>query len=161
MIKTVSKFVVAAALAGGVMAAHADNLGSLNHDASFSEVLSKGDVFGETFKFSIADGFSADILLDKIGSKLSFVQAALSVNTGSGWSTIYDNNLSDGLFTGLGEGKYKLSFQFDNFGGSANKRLYSGVVSVSPLPVPEPESYAMFLAGLGILGAIARRRKQA
>lgn len=27
--------------------------------------------------------------------------------------------------------------------------------------VPEPESYAMFLAGLGLMGAIARRRKQA
>ncbi len=26
-------------------------------------------------------------------------------------------------------------------------------------PVPEPESYAMFLAGLGLMGAIARRRK--
>jgi len=26
-------------------------------------------------------------------------------------------------------------------------------------PVPEPESYAMFLAGLGLLGVVARRRK--
>ena len=28
-------------------------------------------------------------------------------------------------------------------------------------PVPEPETYAMLLAGLGIIGAVARRRKQA
>lgn len=28
-------------------------------------------------------------------------------------------------------------------------------------PVPEPETYAMFLAGLGIIGAVARRRQQA
>lgn len=28
----------------------------------------------------------------------------------------------------------------------------------SVTPVPEPESYAMFLAGLGLMGAIARRR---
>jgi hypothetical protein len=27
-------------------------------------------------------------------------------------------------------------------------------------PVPEPETYAMFLAGLGLMGAVARRRKQ-
>lgn len=32
------------------------------------------------------------------------------------------------------------------------------VFAVSTLPVPEPETYAMLLAGLGILGAVARRR---
>jgi hypothetical protein len=26
------------------------------------------------------------------------------------------------------------------------------------MPVPEPESYALFLAGLGLMGFIARRR---
>lgn len=33
--------------------------------------------------------------------------------------------------------------------------------SVSITPVPEPETYAMFLAGLGVIGMIARRRKAA
>jgi hypothetical protein len=33
--------------------------------------------------------------------------------------------------------------------------------SVSVTPVPEPETYAMFLAGLGVIGMIARRRKAA
>ena len=38
-----------------------------------------------------------------------------------------------------------------------------GLVSITTAkgnisPVPEPESYAMFLAGLGLMGAIARRR---
>jgi hypothetical protein len=27
-------------------------------------------------------------------------------------------------------------------------------------PVPEPETYAMLLAGLGVMGAVVRRRKQ-
>jgi hypothetical protein len=27
-------------------------------------------------------------------------------------------------------------------------------------PVPEPETYAMLLAGLGLMGFVARRRKQ-
>jgi probable HAF family extracellular repeat protein len=31
----------------------------------------------------------------------------------------------------------------------------------SPIPIPEPETYAMMLAGLGLLGFIARRRKTA
>ena len=30
---------------------------------------------------------------------------------------------------------------------------------VSISPVPEPEVYAMFMAGLGLMGLIARRRK--
>ena len=30
----------------------------------------------------------------------------------------------------------------------------------NPAPVPEPETYAMMLAGLGLLGVAARRRKQ-
>ena len=40
------------------------------------------------------------------------------------------------------------------------KGLYfSGYSNGTVTPVPEPESYAMFLAGLGLMGAIAKRRK--
>jgi hypothetical protein len=34
--------------------------------------------------------------------------------------------------------------------------IYSGSISVSP--IPEPESFAMLLAGLGLMGAVVRRR---
>lgn len=37
----------------------------------------------------------------------------------------------------------------------------SGQFDVVPAPVPEAETYAMLLAGLGLVGAAARRRKQA
>jgi len=33
------------------------------------------------------------------------------------------------------------------------------VVQGGPLPIPEPETYAMFLAGLGLLGFITRRKQ--
>jgi hypothetical protein len=40
-----------------------------------------------------------------------------------------------------------------------SKNIY-GLVEVSMAPVPEPETYAMMLAGLGLLGVMTRRRKQ-
>ena len=40
---------------------------------------------------------------------------------------------------------------------SKSTALYSGELSVAA--VPEPETYAMFLAGLGALGFVARRRR--
>ena len=41
-------------------------------------------------------------------------------------------------------------------GTSASKVIYSGELTVTA--VPEPETYAMLLAGLGLMGGIARRR---
>lgn len=38
--------------------------------------------------------------------------------------------------------------------------VQGGQLYMVSMPVPEPESYAMFLVGLGLLGAVARRRKQ-
>ena len=35
------------------------------------------------------------------------------------------------------------------------------VAAIGVSPIPEPETYAMLLAGLGLLGFIARRRKTA
>ena len=39
--------------------------------------------------------------------------------------------------------------------------LFVTSMGAAPPPVPEPETYAMFLAGLGLLSAAARRRKTA
>jgi hypothetical protein len=35
---------------------------------------------------------------------------------------------------------------------------YSGAIQLNSAPIPEPETYAMLLAGLGLMGAVVRRR---
>jgi hypothetical protein len=47
---------------------------------------------------------------------------------------------------------------FPNNGFASN--LASLIFSAQTIPIPEPETYAMLLARLGLLGFVARRRKQ-
>lgn len=67
------------------------------------------------------------------------------------------------------------AFNFANLGAGSYSLRTSGIVNPAPgtaniayvaaqlqiTPVPEPETFAMLLAGLGVMGAIARRRKTA
>lgn len=47
---------------------------------------------------------------------------------------------------------------FANYLPAAKQYSFLDNVSVSAAPVPEPENYAMLLAGLGLVGLVARRR---
>ena len=65
--------------------------------------------------------------------------------------------VSFGYLLSTGEGP---SFVLDLAGTvtDASKANYNGTLSV--VPVPEPETYAMFLAGLGAMGFMLRRRSK-
>lgn len=65
----------------------------------------------------------------------------------------------------LGAGTYSLWIGGANYANQFDtvqqvKNTYGLTANISVAAVPEPETYAMFLAGLGIVGAIARRRKK-
>jgi hypothetical protein len=60
-------------------------------------------------------------------------------------------------FAGVTAGNYDLSATGSVAGGGSNFIQAQYTIT----PVPEPESYAMLLAGLGVMGAIARRRNKA
>ena len=80
----------------------------------------------------------------------TLVSSGKSLNTGTMdvWS-LSSNNLAAGSYYVLVSGNL-VSDTSASFGGA-----------VMLAPVPEPETYGMMLAGLGVLGFLARRRKQA
>lgn len=65
------------------------------------------------------------------------------------------NNFS---FGGLTAGSYKLSFL--GMTSTPQTSFYGGSVGAVTAPVPEPETYALMLAGLGVVGFMASRRRQ-
>ena len=66
-------------------------------------------------------------------------------------------------FTPLISGSYSFDYQNNEFGafiGNGDGNFIGALLdNVAVTSVPEPESYAMFMAGLGVMGFIARRRK--
>jgi len=63
--------------------------------------------------------------------------------------------ITDAYFTVQYSNEYATYGLFDNFNFSDGSGGNGGVIS----PVPEPETYAMLLAGLGLIGFITYRRK--
>jgi hypothetical protein len=78
--------------------------------------------------------------------------------TGLGFSSTNGNQSFSQYvqFSGLNGSKI-LSLAFDNT--TATDAFESANYSITP--VPEPETYALMMAGLGVVGFIARRRKKA
>lgn len=73
---------------------------------------------------------------------------ALTLSSNAAWAT-YEISFTPGQ-----TGSYSLSFH--NRGGDDVGAVLD---NVSIQAVPEPETYAMMIAGLGLLGAVARRRR--
>lgn len=87
-------------------------------------------------------GGSWDFRFDLTGPKQARLVAGESVS----WTATFAQPVS---FVG---DQFALKVQGGNGG------WYTNTVAVSP--VPEPETYAMFLGGLGLMGAVARRKKK-
>jgi len=65
-----------------------------------------------------------------------------------GWGTYNFNNVAAG------------NYVFSTWGTASGTYGGTYLASVAVAAVPEPESYAMLLAGLGLLGFVARRRSR-
>jgi hypothetical protein len=96
-------------------------------------------------------GLTNDLKFTFDGSSAVTLLSGVSNNTSN---HIWQNYTALFNFDGSGDLTFYASGVFDTYGGSLDK------ISFTTAPVPEPETYAMMLAGLGLLGVMTRRRKQ-
>lgn len=122
--------------------------------------------FTDTYTFSI--GATGDLFGNALyfgsGSKYNITDFKAEVFGPSKASlgTLTIDTTAKLISNSVVSGDYSLVVSGSTFGASATKKpFYTFSLTLDPIaavPVPEPETYAMFLAGLGIMGAVARRR---
>lgn len=126
---------------------------------NFSHVLETGSFF-DTYNFTV--GVSGVLSSSAVSINLSNL-LGISGLVGTLWDNHHPfGSVALGIINGdnttynfnVAAGDYHIDFVGSLTGTAGGSYL----ASVSVAAVPEPESYAMFLAGLGIMGAIARRR---
>lgn len=167
-LKSLTAAVALAATALTSNVASADTL-TLTPNASFSHTVAAG-LFSDVWTFNL--GSSSTVATSLTNVEINFGSFLSNSITGfaaslNGTALSYSNgvlNLGGGtaittqVLSGAGvyaPGAYTLTVSgtAGMFGAS-----YGG--NIVAVPVPEPESYAMLLAGLGLMGTIARRRSK-
>jgi hypothetical protein len=101
-----------------------------------------------------------------VGGSLPLVGTEAGFNAGCGACGPVDR-WQGVTFAGLAVGDYQFTWipianptaQWDILNTNMDGVFHIGQTVITP-GIPEPETYAMMLAGLGLLGFVARRRKQ-
>ena len=165
------KLALAAVLVASVGSASASvttltdtNLTSFVDQIIFSGSEVNTGAFTDTFDFGVSlnGNLSGKILAFSFGNAnaISDLKASIFALGGSTPIFTYENAVLG--TTPITSGFYTLKITGFATGTGSVTGSYQGGLTLDPAAaVPEPETYAMFLAGLGIMGALARRRKQA
>ena len=127
---------------------------AFDDDFTFS-ITSPGITGGSVVSFSAFPLFGAEFTGANLyaGTPVPMPGAPLATATGTLTSLSFANTA-----TPIGSYFFRVTGASPN--GVSVGAAYSGSISVAAAPVPEPESYAMLLAGLGVMGAIAVRRNK-
>ena len=152
------------------------DFGQVEDWAGQSVAVKAGVSFDDVFKFSLSQAYAATV-----GAQ------SLTVNGFAGVA-LSSLSLYQGAFTSIGAlnpaflvgsvpgsvsstGSYDLSIAFPSLAANTNYFLVASGKNISSInggytaqiqlaPVPEPETYAMLLAGLGVMGFVARHKSK-
>jgi len=126
----------------------------------FTLTINSAEMYSGTF--NLGGGGTSSTTFGS-GSAVTVNEYGLNPGTSIGWNG--GTTTVTGLKFNLLQGNNTFLFAYSapglaNGGGQGLGDEGWGVKSATVSAVPEPETYAMMLAGLGLMGTIARRRKQ-
>ncbi|MDE2599788.1 MAG: PEP-CTERM sorting domain-containing protein [Rhodocyclaceae bacterium] len=167
-------FAVAVATAGMANAATRD-IGTIAPGTTFSEYASASRVgtFEDAYSFSLLTRGAADVtrtitftMDDGLHSALSGFNGltrglySAATNAQIMWSS-FDAAAQRYFYTNLAPGDYYFKVAGEGWRSSSfiEAPRHNGLVNITAA-VPEPESYVMLLAGLGLVGTVIRRRSR-
>lgn len=138
---------------------------SLDGANSFRDVftlsLNGSQIFQGTF--NLGGGGANQVLFNPYGASVLVTTFGTTFGDSHNSTQItWAGGIADISFSGiaLNSGINTLTFGYgSSLQGIGDEGWKVNAVNVTASAVPEPESYAMLLAGLGLMGAVARRRK--
>ena len=140
----------------------------LDGSGFFGDAFAKnnmGNTFSDHFTFTLAAASDIDAIVSSISrnaadgldiTSLDLYNAGGLVQHGSMVSTGAVDTWTVSA-TAVAAGSYWL--QVSGSMMSATSGAFGGATTTAAAPVPEPGTYAMLLAGLGLVGALARKRQ--
>ncbi|HZT54606.1 MAG TPA: FxDxF family PEP-CTERM protein [Burkholderiaceae bacterium] len=162
------KIIAAAALSLAAASSFADSGGGaldLSTGSTFFGRTPSGSSFVDTYTFTLTGGSfltTGSVDSSAIGGQdidftgITIMRGATTVASFANGGTDAQEHytLAQTLLT---PGNYALVVTGTQ---SVDAASYAGNLAMVAAPVPEPEAYAMLIAGLGVLGFVARRRRQ-
>ncbi len=157
------KYIAAAAamvVSGSAFAAGPGPLGSIdNTPISFSNIVAPG-IFQDVYSFVLGNpgSLSGNAVAINFGP-YNILGLTVTLQDSSFAVIGSDSSPATGFtFSGLAAGSYALNVL--GFATGETGGFYAGGFIAETAPIPEPETYALMLAGLGVVGFMAARRKQ-
>lgn len=155
----------ASVVALSALSSHASSGGWGQHALLESAIgLSAGGVIFDTYSFALGVQSEVASSVTSLGSIVPASYSLFAVGSDGLVGTTDDIGIASWTFGGaptvhnvtLDAGSYYYSV----FGFASSAAAYSLNSAVSAVAVPEPETYALLGAGLGIIGFVASRRRR-